>query len=99
PPATYPLSLHDALPISVRDNSLKARAHRPLPRTTPPNRGARSLISKLLRPAPGSFPFVASANRNPFVEARQVWVIYWSARMGNGDRKSTRLNSSHLGIS
>src|SRR5205814_10724130 len=62
----YPLSLHDALPIS--------------PRVAPPGAGGP-------RSAPGAASGGARGrSRTP-------------ARVRSRDRKSTRLNSSHLGIS
>src|SRR5690625_6992779 len=71
PPSTYPLSLHDALPISVDDLEYVAGQ---IERMTADERDLRD------RKVRGGAPFA------PVIE-------------GLKDRKSTRLNSSHVAIS
>src|SRR5690606_41701359 len=92
---SYALSLHDALPI-LRSNGVSfPRVGRNLPlvfvacfhfQYTPSRNRAQALKSPLLDPR---VKFCART-RDPLV-ARQ--------RPGGGDRKSTRLNSSHVKIS
>src|SRR5207253_6223257 len=89
PPATsasYTLSLHDALPISFRRPRGRCGAPRPLPRLTPV---ATNVYMEALSPT--------------MEEGR---VVKWHKRDGDPvktgetlDRKSTRLNSSHVAIS
>src|SRR5205814_10456631 len=81
PPATYPLSLHDALPICPRS----APAGAALRRGHDAHGGSpgRQLAAK--PPAVGPDLCRGAA-------AQRGWL-------SSEDRKSTRLNSSHLGIS
>src|SRR5437773_6145661 len=72
PPPTYPLSLHDALPISVRP-----------PRKGPMLRQRSASYTAGLTCAPSAPAMSSSAG----------------ARRCSLDRKSTRLNSSHITIS
>src|SRR5205807_9483867 len=94
PPATHPLSLHDALPISLGLAIVSAAA---CARTTTSSAGS-------IGPTPmGSTMSVAAPSPDPrvglragqFDEAEAAWNI----RLLSTDRKSTRLNSSHLVIS
>src|SRR5207302_10124186 len=84
PPALYPLSLHDALPISRR---------RPGAPHAPARRGAVQRARRAAR--------VPRSRRRPGREAgvrlaaRSVLDVQGSGE----DRKSTRLNSSHVKIS
>src|SRR5207249_12318212 len=79
PPTTYlyPLSLHDALPISGRPRNPRRRLCRPGPASRPAN----SLFLLPTRPPDRSVRCPRSCRR-----------------VGR-DRKSTRLNSSHVSIS
>src|SRR5262245_64843369 len=86
----YPLSLHDALPISVRIAALdevKARLGALV--------GQRQRLSAELDEARGHATR-AEAARSGCVERAAAAASALGARR---DRKSTRLNSSHLGIS
>src|SRR5439155_20697442 len=91
PPPPYPLSLHDALPISA-----------------PPFHPAGPAMATLLMGPAGS----VGSNRNPVPMTPAFLSLYVPPAMGMaggtyndrnagviGDRKSTRLNSSHVAIS
>src|SRR5690606_42162781 len=77
--ASYPLSLHDALPISPRARSC-VRPPAPGRRAAP-----RTCAAPLLQPA-------------PVPTSRLTYAETWE-RVRAADRKSTRLNSSHVKIS
>src|SRR5204863_3376925 len=92
-PATtevYTLSLHDALPICRRG---LRRARRAAPRATAASRRQRHVPRQAGGPEPlrGRWRALSGA-------ARQ---LTWEEceRIHTGDRKSTRLNSSHVEIS
>src|SRR5205814_4054360 len=80
PTDIYTLSLHDALPISIR----KVRTSPRLPAST----GSWAHASAL-----------RSSNASPTGSPTRCWARYSSRIATFTDRKSTRLNSSHLGIS
>src|SRR5206468_10543005 len=90
PPHIYPLSLHDALPISTRWPAAARAWAIPLPIRPVPT-SATVVIA-------GSFRLVQpAANRvDDPVDGRQRGVL---ERRRRRDRKSTRLNSSHDQIS
>src|SRR5204862_8190053 len=82
PPATYPLSLHDALPIS----------HHPADEKT--------LVGRLLGPAEPEVTCEACFDAlDEYVELSLAGADTRTALPGMEDRKSTRLNSSHVEIS
>src|SRR5262245_53402697 len=87
------LSLHDALPISARSPSPSSNPNprpSPRPRAGPPRaRAPGSPASRRPPPAPAASSAASAASAKPTPATPS------SAR----DRKSTRLNSSHLGIS
>src|SRR5207302_8680133 len=96
PPAAYPPSLHDALPISPASSSAAPAPTSPATTTSPVNSAATATPS----PSGGA------------ASATSAWTAYTTspARAGPGlfpledrhkvlDRKSTRLNSSHVKIS
>src|SRR5205807_6822099 len=92
PPQIHTLSLHDALPIS-----LQYVACRPIPPALPQT----SHRQRLTIGSDNGVWLLAGRSFLPFVKC-----IHWRdaalpARKGitEGDRKSTRLNSSHLVIS
>src|SRR5205807_8228062 len=88
-PALYPLSLHDALPI-CRPPHLTRHSRRCPPHQLPDGRGAKARG----RRGPGfETPSARSGcmSRDPVLVGRALWH--------REDRKSTRLNSSHLVIS
>src|SRR5207249_10475586 len=93
PPQLYPLSLHDALPISVAETYARLSA---------PNlaRVAEDLV-KLLEVAPGQR--VLDVGTGTGVGARAAAIVTGQGGLAAGidpsDRKSTRLNSSHVSIS
>src|SRR5207249_8746874 len=98
-PATYPLSLHDALPISSKI--------RPSP--TFPMGGANmktllSVTALLLNfvliqmPALADLPAPRSSAENPNIAAARKAIDAKDFKTAVGDRKSTRLNSSHVSI-
>src|SRR5437899_9210733 len=85
PPTTHPLSLHDALPI--------CRAH-----GGNDDRGLETIRSCNRRR--GRLRGTDGRRRNRLSEPRTCVAWGYPARERTcGDRKSTRLNSSHLGIS
>src|SRR5690606_40657985 len=77
PPDTYTLSLHDALPISLRR----------LPAPDPHRRRGLGLRPDRVLRHEGAAP------------ARPLHPVLPRRRAGGSDRKSTRLNSSHVKIS
>src|SRR5205814_5461587 len=90
PPTThiYPLSLHDALPISFRiARPAEAEALALFDEANQLDRVGKAALDGLELGLP---PRRIAAQRQDIVDARAVRLI---------DRKSTRLNSSHLGIS
>src|SRR5699024_12692410 len=93
PPPTTPLSLHDALPISVRQTQFPA-TNRPGARFRRAEPVHTSTGSHLLPPSsPSKQPAHTgnAATTNPPSVARDDRRCR--------DRKSTRLNSSHVSIS
>src|SRR5205814_3160042 len=83
PTDTYTLSLHDALPILDAHDAAHAGSHQQGWRNCRPNHAACAVDGAVRRWR--STPRCCGAAR-PWISAP-------------GDRKSTRLNSSHLGIS
>src|SRR5207249_10443743 len=89
-PAIYPLSLHDALPISLerRSSACHSSAHGPhRPALPSPDIAGRSRVHRIP-------PRVRDVRNAPLwdrtvIDIEVIWV----------DRKSTRLNSSHVSIS
>src|SRR5699024_11467515 len=75
PPALYPLSLHDALPISSPSSAP----------SVPATRKMQIRSSIICTPS----TVLMNTSKHP------AWIIQSSVR----DRKSTRLNSSHVSIS
>src|SRR5205814_9094709 len=96
PPQTSPLSLHDALPICAGAQAVRARR----PRRQSPRRGQSRGAARERRRAAGSRQDQSPACK---VGGRKFGGGAVSTRIDAGgwrrDRKSTRLNSSHLGIS
>src|SRR5205807_9052499 len=95
PPDIYPLSLHDALPISRLGGVLKTSVRRPricaaISRPLYPSRGHLQPSPGLLHRWPGHLS-LARFGSPQSTEAQNP--------IGRQDRKSTRLNSSHLVIS
>src|SRR5207249_12283858 len=90
--ATYPLSLHDALPIWCRGRTVRARAGEG-------GRGRRATRLRLRRPR---IPLRASRRHVPATRHRAPptrGARHVRDRRAARDRKSTRLNSSHVSIS
>src|SRR5690606_41389178 len=82
-PAPYPLSLHDALPISqLRLRQSRSSAH------------ARDVAHGSQRGPPQSTS-VSSPSRAPLVQEGGA-ALRMQAPASQTDRKSTRLNSSHV---
>src|SRR5258705_9132573 len=85
----YTLSLHDALPISrFRSSPLPAKG-RANPRRSPPRPAPRAVDNY----GPAEQPF-----SRPSIPGFAPRFRFARIALGS-DRKSTRLNSSHLGIS
>src|SRR5690606_41429861 len=98
PTAHYHLSLHDALPISSHEKTMATSEVTRVPATSPrrstmPPRATISRQTSLSVPACGS---IAEWNFSlPCTDAR-----HWKKHTPSApDRKSTRLNSSHVKIS
>src|SRR5262245_64879369 len=94
-PASYSLSLHDALPILGHPG-----AHRlPAPVTRPRPGRVRGIRAPGGAPLRGTGALLAVQQRTeqhgPAVGGHRARI----RRAADEDRKSTRLNSSHLGIS
>src|SRR5205807_9351301 len=95
PPHTYTLSLHDALPISVASNDplgKPAVCNNALARGWPLSPGYLARNSGRATNASANATLLASSSAGDFGPPT-------SAMSGMKDRKSTRLNSSHLVIS
>src|SRR5205085_10538163 len=95
-PAIYPLSLHDALPISLLEDA--ARPYRPgdPSDTFPKMFGTRPRPRALACGRGPAFPSGDNAP-SPLAIERKRLPAAWGRRLR--DRKSTRLNSSHSQIS
>src|SRR5690606_40378150 len=99
PSETYTLSLHDALPISIHRQA--AAAHRadvehPRGRTRAVERGGRRALDDLDALDVERGEVDARLREDHVVHHDQGCVVAVDARR---DRKSTRLNSSHVKIS
>src|SRR5690606_41485323 len=98
PTPTCPLSLHDALPISSRRST-------PIPWSTPLSRLGlafghfQRLNGSLSTFASSTYPGGGMRHFPPEGQLSQHGDNTPRAGSGGGDRKSTRLNSSHVKIS
>src|SRR5205814_9593696 len=96
-PHGYPLALHDALPISKRlgERDGGARDHRSGGEEQRPQRrgGARDGMARVVGESVAGGEVAREVQVDPRVVEREA------GGAGDRDRKSTRLNSSHLGIS
>src|SRR5439155_25360317 len=92
-PALYPLSLHDALPISSRTR--RRGPTPPMPLATP---GGNRPETRCHSPS-SSGREVRSSPVSPARLGRPATPLTASAAWKSADRKSTRLNSSHVAIS
>src|SRR5690606_40160788 len=95
PPPTYPLSLHDALPISGAQ-ALLARGHRRLLRGALPRQEWQEAAPAREPQEDGDRLLGLARRRARRRRDRQALV---PSRLRLADRKSTRLNSSHVKIS
>src|SRR5437868_8903310 len=89
PPHTSPLSLHDALPISLSSFDFVLRGAQQRPCQSPPPRGRGCVRGVRRRPE------VVGVARH--VGGASSSRASYGAR--SRDRKSTRLNSSHVSMS
>src|SRR5205814_6659504 len=87
---THPLSLHDALPIWSTGGSAL---------TVGTGNGLGTRAGEVQVAASGSMRVNLAAPERSGPEAETHQVVHIRPAVGAGDRKSTRLNSSHLGIS
>src|SRR5690606_41146205 len=87
--ARYTLSLHDALPISVEQQDEGATADQPALAQLGPRQAAQQAVL-LVDPGDAFGIGGGAVGRLPFADGHQPWLR---------DRKSTRLNSSHVKIS
>src|SRR5207249_10239264 len=92
PPRPPTLSLHDALPISSGAESLPERVG---------GQGAQPVAEALddTRGDPAGFFDLGLAGRPPERQAKRTPGLLLRIAHGREDRKSTRLNSSHVSIS
>src|SRR5439155_22746344 len=99
PPGTYPLSLHDALPILVRSGRVRRRLHGELDRRpeVPERLRRRSEFEEPRRREAVELPSVR--DRGGVVEPQRPANAVDDTSAIAKDRKSTRLNSSHVAIS
>src|SRR5205807_7065407 len=96
PPAPSPLSLHDALPICdrrVQRQRAAAVRHVSRPRGSGPRPRARTVEAGLL------LRLVVAGIAAATLLASPAFAFDNTEPLANKDRKSTRLNSSHLVIS
>src|SRR5205814_3525819 len=99
PPYTSSLSLHDALPISTAPSSLVLRLWSFVPKLhQPPGREQRqrAIQQQVVAHGHAELPALPREVEGDPAPGDQV---YQPAAKQPPDRKSTRLNSSHLGIS
>src|SRR5690606_41901312 len=89
-PAAYPLPLHDALPILVEPWSFVAAGT-----LIPPNKVVRSGEMVMGNP----FRVVRTLTPKDREWIEYAWTVYVKRAKEYIDRKSTRLNSSHVKIS
>src|SRR5690606_39502442 len=90
-PALCPLSLHDALPISLQRRSADGRVQRVMEAGGPEGFPENNALRQMSRGPDGALWL-----------ATRVGLLMWNAgvrRFEPVDRKSTRLNSSHVKIS
>src|SRR5690606_40519676 len=96
PMSRYPLTLHDALPICV----LRAGAG---PRRPADGDAARDLLRRRRRPGRGVRVVVRQGRWGSIEEIPRPCIVPFRTvaprPLQTGDRKSTRLNSSHVKIS
>src|SRR5205085_11780117 len=97
--STYPLSLHDALPICLAAKSLeRQQAFRPLAPLDPEDvDAARECRVPGRRPERSALSEVVEVAEQAAEQPGPPWLA--PARHDALDRKSTRLNSSHSQIS
>src|SRR5690606_40444758 len=89
-----PLPLHDALPISDPGSSAARRLALPRqPGQTSGRHAAKRNPSYRGRVNPNK------AISRPYKPLRDGRIVEWCERLPSADRKSTRLNSSHVKIS
>src|SRR5207253_11130851 len=97
PTLTYPLSLHDALPISGGNNPSKPSRK---PKTSQPSLSAARTTPRKTAFNPGqSPPLVKTPIRGLLMGVTKSERFLWIDPTTGRDRKSTRLNSSHVAIS
>src|SRR5207253_7945165 len=91
PTPLYPLSLHDALPISPDSHPISPRVH------------THDLPQQACRPLAGTLGGPSSPRKESRCTGQESWValahFYRPFYPDLLDRKSTRLNSSHVAIS
>src|SRR5439155_21280616 len=98
PPQIYTLSLHDALPICNGPPVVRAP-------TSNRSTGARIAVDAPRSGLHDSDDGAATVGQeesglpNPRRPRVPLSAGAWARRIGRGDRKSTRLNSSHVAIS
>src|SRR5439155_8915756 len=98
-PQIFTLSLHDALPIlSFANPFFDEISKYPGRFATPVFFGESPYASYAAGLSNGTASLVKLQNRFLAVTCQHVLQVYRRARMNRGDRKSTRLNSSHVAI-
>src|SRR5207249_10552112 len=91
PPHIYTLSLHDALPISLYSLSLGKKNSRIF---------HFSLFFDFSNlPISSSFPTSSSFSHQTLIDSQLFLILLLISLKPSLDRKSTRLNSSHVSIS
>src|SRR5699024_12029834 len=99
PPAVLPLSLHDALPISPADAHARNPTRRKTTYTVINHSGIVrcALVRRIAITVVA--PISAAHTRAVAFDGRTTSGIWIAAAALRTDRKSTRLNSSHVSIS
>src|SRR5690606_41890915 len=98
-PAAYTLSLHDALPISAACCSASRRiSSRLMPNSDKPKPRGLHCAGGGRHGAPTPCNAEQELNMTTFAPQIKVPAIYMRGGTSKGDRKSTRLNSSHVKI-
>src|SRR5690606_40594585 len=99
PPPAHTPALHDALPTFATTGARSGRVSASWPGKTsigPEGRGGRRRPQGARREAAGTLPRRAGCGYRGRVRAARLWL---PRVLALADRKSTRLNSSHVKIS
>src|SRR5207253_11329607 len=99
PAARFPLSLHDALPILVIGDPTSAGASPDFPALPGAAAEARAVAQHLRDRGYGKVVELEEGDATPEATLNALYAQPYRILHLAGDRKSTRLNSSHVAIS